>query len=153
MTIHCHLLPLGYSRVVPEINVKLETDLLKNEINRIQPIFILCCVLAETIFICEHFDPSVDAGSRYYREYEDDSYIERVYGSNATKLNDEILHPITNSSCIGGSPGKNLDQCKFDGYLNYDELCNPCKVKEFKEQCEELCEMTTGPEFGPFGLM
>ena len=67
-------------------------------------------------------------------------------------LNDEVLHPITNSSCIGESPGQNLDQCKFNGYLSYDELCNPCEVKEFKEQCEEVCEKTTGPPFGPYRL-
>ena len=101
------------------------------------------------MYICEHFDPSVDTGSHYYRDL-NDPYIERVYGLNATMLDDDVFHTIANSSCIGGSPGKNLDQCKFDGYLIFDELCNPCEVKEFKEQCEELCEMTTGPQFGPF---
>ena len=101
--------------------------------------------------ICEHFDSSVDTGSRYYRQI-DDIFIERVYSLNATVLTEDVFHTIANSSCIGESPGKNLDQCNFDGYLTFHELCHPCEVKEFKEQCEELCEMTTGPPFGPFGF-
>jgi len=64
-----------------------------------------------------------------------------------------IIRPIVNNSCIGESPGKELDQCKFNGYLTYDELCNPCEVKEFKDQCDYLCERTTGPPFGPYGIM
>ena len=110
-------------------------------------------MLANPISICEHFDPSVNAGSRYYVK-ESPLFI-RVYNLDTTNINDEVIQPIVNRSCIGESPRnlKKLDQCNFNGYLTYDELCNPCEVKEFKEQCEELCEMTTGPEFGPFGLM
>ena len=122
----------------------------KNKDHGIQPIFIISCVLAEEKprFICEHFDPSVDAGKRYYHKL----FNNRVYGVNATNLHprDGIIQPIVNSSCIGETPGKNLGQCKFNGYLTYDELCNPCKVKEFKEECEELCEITTGPVFGGY---
>ena len=108
-------------------------------------------MLATYHFICEHFDPSIDAGDRYYHEVSP-RYIERVYDLNATNLNDEVIHPIVDSSCIGGSPGKKLDQCKFNGYLSYDEVCNPCEVKEFQEQCEELCVTTQGPQFGPYRL-
>ena len=111
-------------------------------------------------FICKHFDPSVDVGSRYYEEYKgyDFHYVKtnmrQVHGLNAImimkRLNDyEIIQPIVNSSCIGESPGKELDQCKFNGYLTYDEICNPCKVKEFKEQCDYLCQIT--PCCSPFG--
>ena len=117
--------------------------------------------LSEKRFICKHFDPSVDVGSRYY---EHDGYVYspliQVHGWNATmimnRLNDlesRILQPIVNNSCIGESPGKELDQCKFNGYLTFDELCNPCEVKEFKEQCDYLCEKTTGPPLGPYGIM
>ena len=125
----------------------------KNKDHGIQPIFIISCVLAKRTlkprFICEHFDPSVDAGKRYYHKHK------RVYGVNATNLHprDEIIQPIVNSSCIGESPGKDLSQCQFNGYLSYDELCNPCEAKEFKEQCEELCEITAGPVFGGYELV
>ena len=122
----------------------------KNKDHGIQPIFIISCVLAEVKprFICEHFDPSVDAGKRYYHKH--GGKHKRVYGVNATNFNDEIIQPIVNSSCIGESPGKELGQCEFNGYLSYDELCNPCEVKEFKEQCEELCEITKGPVYGGY---
>ena len=90
--------------------------------------------------ICKHFDPSVDAGNRYY------NWAKRVYDS------DEGKRPIVNNSCIGENPGKKLNQCKFNGYLRHDQLCNPCEVKEFKELCGELCETTTGPKFGPYRL-
>ena len=136
------------------VNVKLENDRPKKWDHGIQPIVILFCVLAENIFICEHYDPSVDVERRYYREVGIFS-IERIYGLNDEvmhPISDEVLYPIADRLCIGGSPGKNLDQCKFNGYLKYDELCNPCEVKEFKEQCEELCEITTGPLFGRFVL-
>ena len=102
-------------------------------------------------FICKHFDPSVDAGSRYYHQ-RSHGEVERVYGLNATTLNDEDIQPKVINSCIGESPGKKMDQCEFDGYLKYDELCNPCENKEFKEQCGELCA-TNWPPFGPFWLM
>ena len=131
--------------------------------------------------ICKHFDPSVDAESRYYKKYDfltsTSLGSKRVYGLNATmtkQLSDyaasktqkfypyikemsqnrsTITQPIVNSSCIGESPGKELDQCEFNGYLSADELCNPCEVKEFKEQCEYLCVRTAGTSFGPFKLM
>ena len=124
----------------------------KNKDHGIQPIFIISCVLAKRKprFICEHFDPSVDAGKRYYHKNFHSSH--RKYRVNETNLHprDWIIQPIVNTSCIGESPGKELGQCKFNGYLTYDELCNPCKVKEFKEECEELCEITTGPVFGGY---
>ena len=102
-------------------------------------------------YICEHFDPSIDAGDRYYHELSS-IHIERVYDLNKTNLNDEVIHPIVDNFCIGGSPGKKLDECKFNGYLSYDEICNPCAVKEFREQCGELCVTTQGPQFGPYRL-
>ena len=126
--------------------------------------------------ICKHFDPSVDAESRYYKEYEFLTSSKRVYGLNATmtkQLSDyaasktqkfypyikemsqnrsNITQPIVNSSCIGESPGKELDQCEFNGYLSVDELCNPCEVKEFKEQCEYLCVRTETP-FAAYKIM
>ena len=102
------------------------------------------------LYICEHFDPSIIEGNRYYQVLSS-LYIERYYGLNKTNLN-KVIHPIVDSSCIGGSPGKKLDQCKFNGYLSFDEICNPCEVKEFQEQCEELCVTTHGPEFGPYKL-
>ena len=110
-------------------------------------------------YICKHFDPSVDAESRYYKQFS--SIISRqVYDLNATMIkqlsdytDSDIIQPIVDSSCIGESPGKELDQCKFNGYLSADELCNPCEVKEFKEQCEYLCVRTAGTSFGPFKLM
>ena len=105
-------------------------------------------MLANPISICEHFDPSVNTESRYYLK--DYPFLLRVYTSDTTSLNDEVIQPIVNSSCIGESPGKKLDQCKFNGYLSYDELCNPCEVKEFKDHCEEICEKTKGPPFGGF---
>ena len=120
--------------------------------------------------ICKHFDPSVDAESRYYKKYDfltsTSLGSKRVYGLNATmmkQLSDyaasmsqnrsNIPQPIVDSSCIGESPGKELDQCEFNGYLSVDELCNPCEVKEFKEQCEYLCVRTVGTPFGPYKLM
>ena len=123
-----------------------------------------------TINICKHFDPSVDAESRYYKRnqvYPETSalsfqgdYLSQVYDLNATMIkqlsdytDSDIIQPIVDSSCIGESPGKELDQCKFNGYLSADELCNPCEVKEFKEQCEYLCVRTAGTSFGPFKLM
>ena len=141
-------------------------------------------MLAEdSYFICKNFDPSVDAGRRYYKsgnsgyiqvyeydnEYEFDNDWSEDWsvdwsdgwsdGLNMTFLEElfnlsenEIVQPIVNSSCIGESPGKELDQCKFNGYLTIAELCNPCEVKEFKEQCEYLCERTTGPPYGPYTL-
>ena len=110
-------------------------------------------MLAQT-YVCKHFDPSVDAGSRYYRykEIGDGHWLQRVYDLHQTNPNDWIIQPIVTSSCIGDSPGKNLDQCKFNGYLKEHELCNPCEVKKFKKMCEELCETTTGPLFGEFEL-
>ena len=121
-------------------------------------------MFATNISICEHFDSSIDTETRYYHEIYS-GYIHRVHGLNeslATNFSDlatvnwlyySVIQPYVNSSCIAKSPGKKLDQCKFNGYLNYDELCNPCEVKEFKKQCEELCVTTTGPPFGPFKLM
>ena len=116
--------------------------------------------LSEERFICKHFDPSVDVGSRYYETDStlDYGFYRQVHGLNATmiikRLNDnEIIKPTVNSSCIGENPGKELDQCKFNGYLTLDEICNPCKAKEFKEQCQHLCERTTGPPFGPYRIM
>ena len=76
----------------------------------IHPIFILFCVLAlsEERFICKHFDPSVDVGSRYYETDStlDYGFYRQVHGLNATmiikRLNDnEIIQPIVNNSCIG----------------------------------------------------
>ena len=29
----------------------------------------------------------------------------------------DLINPIVNSSCIGESPGKKLDQCRFNGYF------------------------------------
>ena len=106
----------------------------------------------ESMIICKHFDPSVDAGSRYYEESDIlGLWLQRVYDFNPTNPN-SIIQPIVTSSCIGDSPGKNLQQCKFNGYLKEHELCNPCEVKKFKEMCEDLCETTTGPPFGGFML-
>ena len=108
---------------------------LKNWVYGIQPIFILSHALSTNVVnICKHVNPYVDTERRYYE---------------VTGKEDHIVN--VNTSCIGESPGK-LDQCKFDGYLSYDELCNPCKKKEFKEQCGEVCEKTTGPLFGPYFL-
>ena len=134
----------------------------------------------DPINICKHFDPSVDAESRYYKRnqvYPETSvfsfqgdYLSQVYDLNATmikQLRDYesgivdrrivgrpiVDRAIVNSSCIGESPGKELDQCEFNGYLSVDELCNPCEVKEFKEQCEYLCVRTAGTPFGPYKLM
>ena len=108
-------------------------------------------------YICKHFDPSVDAESRYYKRI--GLIRRRVYDSNATMIkqpsdyaDSDIKQPIVDSSCIGESPGKELDQCEFNGYLSADELCNPCEVKEFKEQCEYLC-VRTGTPFGPYKIM
>ena len=81
--------------------------------------------------ICEHFDSSVDAGNRYYKSVESDKSVEsvsitenwsavivrRVYDvANFTYLSD-LGNSIVNSSCLGESPGKKLDQCRFNGYL------------------------------------
>ena len=57
-------------------------------------------------FICKHFDPSVDVGSRYYEDVDGIHSIRQVHGLNATmimkRLNDnEIIQPIVNNSCIG----------------------------------------------------
>ena len=90
------------------------------------------------VYICKHIYPSVDAERYYY----DKGVITVGYPKGVN----------VSSSCIGEKPGK-LDQCQFNGYLSYDELCNPCKNKEFKEQCEEVCEKTTGPPFGPYSFM
>ena len=60
--------------------------------------------------------------------------------------------PFVNNSCIGEFPGKKLDQCYFNGYLEFNELCNPCEKKEFKEQCDELCKTTTGSPYGAYQL-
>ena len=38
-------------------------------------------------FICKHFDPSVDVGSRYYEDFNDSE--------------SKIRQPIVDSSCIG----------------------------------------------------
>ena len=67
--------------------------------------------------ICKHFDPSVDAESRYYKEYNFLTSSKRVYGLNATmmkQLSDyagsmsqnrsNITQPIVDP-CIGESPG------------------------------------------------
>ena len=108
----------------------------------IQPIFILFySVACDDWYICKHFDPAYDVGNRYYNQGR------RVYDS------DEGKRPIVNNTCIGESPAQKLDQCKYKGSLRYDELCNPCEVKEFKELCGELCKTTTGPPFGPYKLM
>ena len=79
----------------------------------------------------------------------------RVYDLNEfheTNVYDyeKLQLPIVNNSCIGEFPGKKLDQCDFNGYLEFTELCNPCENKEFKEQCDELCKTTTGPPFGAY---
>ena len=104
--------------------------------------------------ICKHFDPSVDAGSRYYEAINkyDVFWRQRVKDWNPTNPNNSIIQPFVNNLCKGDSPGKNLRQCKFNGYLKEHELCNPCEVKKFKEMCEELCEKTTGPPFGEYLL-
>ena len=100
--------------------------------------------------ICKSFDHSVDTGSRQYETflpifeiYREPYYIRRVY--------DNGFNVTVNSSCIGESPGR-IDQCDFKGRLTYDELCNPCENRAFKNDCEELCQTTTGPPFGPFIL-
>ena len=143
----------------PEDNFKLINSLpLKNCVYGIQPI--LSLVYAENIWtysICKHFDPSVDAGSRYYKDrkdyYGNDVVKNRVYDLNETNLDDFVYKlPRVNNSCIGEFPGKKLDQCDFNGYLELNELCNPCEKKEFKEQCDELCKTTTGPPFGAYYL-
>ena len=80
--------------------------------------------------ICEHFDSSVDAGSRYYYQWSPyhNWIASRVYDVNKTikhlnedpnrnQLWDWVRRPIINSSCIGESQGKKLDECKFNGYL------------------------------------
>ena len=95
--------------------------------------------------ICKHFDPSVDAATRYY-EF---PRMNRVYDLNGKNLT-RIFQPIIDNSCIGESPGKNMDKCEFNGYLHRDELCNPCKVHQFKERCPTLCETTTGLRFGAY---
>ena len=134
---------------------------MKNYVYGIQPILILVYAADEYTFsICKHFDPSVDAGSRYYREYlyERNNVscpdgIRRVYDLNETNLDDfDYKLPRVNNSCIGEFPGKKLDQCDFNGYLEFTELCNPCEKKEFKEQCDELCKTTTGSPFGAYYL-
>ena len=123
----------------------------------IQPILILVNAFNEkyTFSICKHFDSSVDAGSRYYKyqpQYDYTSEISRVYDLNGN-LNEFDQKPlIVNNSCIGEFPGKNLDECYFNGYLEYHELCNPCEKKEFKEQCDELCKTATGSPFGAYYL-
>ena len=153
----------------PEDNFKLINSLpLKNYVYGIQPILILVYAADEytsyeytsseytyleyTFSICKHFDPSVDAGSRYYKH--DDYHIRRVYDWNETNAYnyDNPQLPFVNDSCIGEFPGKKLDECYFNGYLEYYELCNPCEKKEFKEQCDELCKTTTGPPFGAYDL-
>ena len=105
---------------------------------------------------CKSFDHSVDTGSRHY-EKDQTGYIRRVYDPIANPLS-----VVVNNSCIGESPGRidqgridpgRIDQCNFNGYLTYDELCNPCEKEEFKNECEELCETTTGLPFGPYKLM
>ena len=127
----------------------------------IQPVLIH--VYAKYTFsICKHFDPSVVTESRYYKFDTNQIFfldeINRVYDLN--DLNDYDYYgyygkpklPIVKNSCIGEFPGKKLDQCYFNGYLEYNELCNPCEKKEFKEQCDELCKTTTGPPFGAYDL-
>ena len=99
--------------------------------------------------ICKSFDHSVVTGRRHYEflgtHYENwgPDYIRRVY--------DHGFSLTVNSSCIGESPGR-IDQCDFNGYLTYDELCNPCEKEEFKNDCKELCQTTTRPPFGPYIL-
>ena len=77
----------------------------KNWDYRIQPIFILFCVLAQkSMAICKHFDPTVDAEGRYYEEiYNKGWWLQRVYDLNQTNPNDSIIQAIVNSSCIGDS--------------------------------------------------
>ena len=94
--------------------------------------------------ICEHFDYSVDAGSRYYEEnyqiHRQEDYrtdldevvitrkkiklssafiVRQVFDVIAANISDRpnLRHSIVNSLCIGESPGKKLDQCRFNGYL------------------------------------
>ena len=101
---------------------------------------------ASNYTICKSFDHSVDTGSRQYETFETNwgpHYIRRVY--------DHGFNVTVNSSCIGESPGR-IDECDFKGLLTYDELCNPCEKEEFKNECEELCETTTGLPFGPYQL-
>ena len=127
----------------------------------IQPILILVYTQEyDTYTICKHFDPSVDAGSRYYKYDDDYVVLRRVYDLNLTNVYDKIVannqiffrQLLINNSCIGEFPGKNLDKCSFNGYLDLNELCNPCEKKEFKEQCAELCKTTTGFPFGAYSL-
>ena len=136
----------------PEDNFKLINSLpLKNYVYGIQPILILVYAADEYTFsICKHFDPSVDAGSRHYEQ--EGLERRRVYGYNGNLPLLQIQLPFVNNSCIGEFPGKKLDQCYFNGYLEFNELCNPCEKKEFKEQCDELCKTTTGPPFGAYYL-
>ena len=117
----------------------------QNQVYGIQPNSILSFVLAYSLSICEHFDSSIDAGSRYYEEeyrrllrpedYQIDLEgvsitkkkttlssaftVRRVYDVNAANFSDRpnLRNIIVNSSCIGESPGKKLDQCRFNGYL------------------------------------
>ena len=123
-------------------------------------------MLAKTFIICKHFDTSVDAERRYYNQPKRffthsffDNHIHRVYFDDSNVLSIDVARggfkPNVNNSCIGDSPGKKLVKCKFNGYLKYDELCNPCGVKEFEERCEELCKTTAGnrKQFGPYRLM
>ena len=101
---------------------------------------------ASNYTICKSFDHSVDTGSRQYETFETNRgphYIRRVY--------DHGFNVTVNSSCIGEGPGR-IDQCDFKGRLTYDELCNPCENEEFKNDCEELCQTTTGPPFTSFIL-
>ena len=117
---------------------------------------------ASNYTICKSFDHSVDTGSRQYETFETNwgpHYIRRVY--------DHGFNVTVNSSCIGESPGR-IDQCNYNlasifspnhlithlitNYLTYDELCNPCENRAFKNDCEELCQTTTGPPFGPYIL-
>ena len=134
---------------------------MKNCVDGIQPILILvlnsCAAREESTYsICKHFDPSIDAGSRYYKYnlpyFHYILEIRRVYDLNETNLGPErcLSLPIVKNSCIGEFPGKKLDQCYFNGYLEFNELCNPCEKKEFKEQCDELCKTTTGSPFGAY---
>ena len=101
--------------------------------------FILSHALAyHEVNICKHFYPSVDAERHYYET----GVITKQYYYKSVNVN---------SSCIGESPGK-LDECQFNGKLSYDDLCNPCEVKEFKEQCADACKKTTESPFGPYVL-
>ena len=124
---------------------------------------------ASNYTICKSFDHSVDTGSRQYETFETNRgahYIRRVY--------DHGFNVTVNSSCIGESPAR-IDQCDFnvtsillmdeilqwvyyvfpgmvEKLIPYDELCNPCENEAIKNYCEELCQTTTGPPFGPFIL-